>query len=676
MKKLRKAFAHQTPDVLKNVLSACAATKGEISMNDKKWENVTPQKRTSPWMAIAAVAAVLALVIGIGWSMLGHEASQETHLTKPTTELTVESTEPTEVTSEPVQMDWTVELLVEHFQIAPARAHLVWKAWMNNPDTPIEELVYEDIQTLIVMSGVQIHLGASEIDYSNLKQIVLDHAGQSDVWNYIGAFQGELYTATFCAGTQQYSYEVDRISGEILKHEATENPVFKQQTAVADKVYALFADLRDMAMEKRPHDLTVHLARQDSEVWADAIDFPPYVNSRLYYDEIYLSNQVAYIMEFVDYWLESNEELFLLDISYDVECINVKGSYAQVLLCEEKAFHYFTETEDSFLTSHYELMLVYRNDQWEIFDIATEENVPRKYASEDVDTSELVVEDYASSYQSYDGTELVTWHQAFPKIMIDSAYADKINAKIATIRDDFINWEKSEHSLGVEYSYEYYTNDDFLTLIFVSNRYETYDPQYHIYTIHVSNGKKATREEIMAYCHVSEEELSRKAHWIIANNMFSDADKEPTETMLNRAIENPEVDGMGIFSVVGKTLCFENIQNMTVYPGKDGQMCFQATVYQIAGADSHTEEHTLDEQIEKSPYYDRMMEHLLEKEFAIYDYMCLDALKSALADAGATQRQVSDLSCIACYSLSGRSYFKICFTYEGKTFVRYFDAYS
>lgn len=57
-RKLREAFEHATPDVLPSVLSDCKEQKGAVIVMKKK--------KNSVFFRVGAIAAALALVIGLG----------------------------------------------------------------------------------------------------------------------------------------------------------------------------------------------------------------------------------------------------------------------------------------------------------------------------------------------------------------------------------------------------------------------------------------------------------------------------------------------------------------------------------------------------------------------------------------------------------------------------------
>lgn len=603
-RKIQTAFDHQTPDVLENILSACEEANGELVMNDEKWRSASPNKqRKRPWLAIAMTAAVLALIVGIGFSLWNDKKSVEAEqLTQPTA-------------PQPSTSEFTEDI--------------------TQPTESIEM-----------------------IDHVAAMQIALDHAKPEHFWNYEVELVDGHYKLSFFANGYSYFYRIHAETGEIRVSRQNEDPAAADQLKAVNATLNFFEDFSAVTFLCEERDLTAHLAPADMEIWTKTEYFAPYTDIQR--EEIYLTNQHDYILEFAQYWKNARKDADIhhFAASYAIESVHIEGGFAQVCLLEEKVLHFGRERADSFLTDPYCIMLVEIDGQWVIFDMVCDSEGPDRPAQEQ---PPLVTEAYSSSYVGWGET---TWQQSFPQIMLNSEYAMQINEEIYEWIELYRAWNPGENAEGNTYEYEWFVHGDLLTLL-IKNTTTAYEPNdwYTVHTLRISDGGKATREEILAYAGVSEEELAEKAQLLIANTFGTSFGGASMQEMAN-AIPNeePTPGNTHLQYIFGKSVCLENIKDATLFLDQDGTLCFLAKIYQFAGADYHERIYCITDKPENSPCYDILMEYAVGREFPIDMYYCYDAASKAFVDAGTTQSEVSDLQCFATYNIAGRSFYKICFT--------------
>lgn len=621
-KKLQQAFAHQTPDVLQSVLSACENEKGELSVENEKWHNATSCKKSKfRWVGFAAAAAILAVVVGIGFTAL-RNAPQETEPTQLYRDDTVptDSTEPTETS------DWLQ--IPEHFSYT--------------------------------------------VDYAAAMQIALDDAQLDCVRNYeCEAAEGQ-YAISFKAGNLIYYYTIDGTNGVILSKTSRTNPTAADEQAAIDATLRFFEDFTAVTFLAEDRDLTPHLAPADAEIWTRADYFAPYANTNNYRAGFYLTNQRAYILDYADYWRSVRQSTVLIDFeaSYQIESVYIKGGFAQVCLLEGKTFRYERAEMYSCLSDPYAVMLQEIDGQWKVFDIPCDAGGVDK----DLSTQPpLVTEAYKSNYVVGD----MVCEQAFPQIMLESAYAAQVNEEIYSRIDNFRASRTETMIEGISYQYDWYVHGDLLTVV-IDDMNTAFEPVLSttVYTLRISDGAQATREEILAAAGVSEADFIEKARWILANLFENDVDYEDIDNFLTWMENNPGKDGIGMRRAFGRTVCLQNLQEAVPYLDRDGKLCFQAKNYQIAGADFVWETYEFDQKVEESPFYDRFMANCIGIIFEIYDYECEESIGIALAAAGVKKDAAEEITCEAVYFTDGASYHIITVKYGGKLSKVFVDIYT
>ncbi len=276
----------------------------------------------------------------------------------------------------------------------------------------------------------------------------------------------------------------------------------------------------------------------------------------------------------------------------------------------------------------------------------------------------LVIDAYNSSQTSELGT---TYHQVLPQIMLRSDYADEINAQMLEIIESI-----KESADSTNYSYETNVHGDLLTLIVTEGDDESEMTQL-IYTLRISDGAKATREEILAYAGVAEHQFVQKTRKILSYTYAADQTPGMVESLLYDA-ENSRIEESRFCETFCKTVCLDNINDTVVYLNRDGELCLLAKVYQIAGADYHEEQYLYSMSVEKSQYYDRFMLLCYLREPILFENLYGEAVSEpALTDVGAKRGDVTELQCRAVYPLDSGSYYAVTFVYQGETYEYHID---
>ncbi len=623
-KKIQQAFEHQTPDVLSSVLSSCENEKGELVVKNEKWQCATRyEKGKFHWLGFAAAAAIIALVIGIGIPLLKStpEQTEQTQAQNGNSTPNEPTTEPTESTQGPE--------IPEHL------------------DRPIS--------------------------YHTAMELALEDAQLETIRNYECEWAEGRYAISFKADTLCYYYTVDSTTGEILAKKIENNPSAADEQAAIDATLHFFEDFTAVTFLAEERDLTPHLVPADMEIWTRAEYFAPYAKTDNYRADFYLTNQRAYILEYAEYWCGVRKDVMIdhFKVSYEIESVYIKGGFAQVCLLEGKTFHYDREQVDSSLVDPYAVMLTEVDGQWVVFDIPCDNGGVQRPAYEQ---PPLVTEAYSGSYTAWDGK---TWTCTYPQIMLESEYAAQVNEEIYEQIDDFRAWNPSENAAGISCAYDWYVHGDLLTLI-VTDINQSFEEErtLTVYTLRTDSGAKATREELLSYAGMSEEAFVEKARWILANLYENDVAEEDLDNFLTWMENNPGKDGIGMRRAFGRTVCLQNMQELTPYLSKDGKLCFQAKVYQIAGADFHQEEYEIDKKVEKSPFYDRFMANCINHVFEIAAYECTDSVNKVMEQLGVTEQDVADLTCEVCYLPDDVSYHTISFRYGGEAHVYHIDIYT
>ena len=649
-------------------------------MKNKEWRYATPRKqKKTPWLGIVAAAAVLALIVGIGYaifrdvptpSQLEQMQWTEGPATEPTTEPTEDTTQPTEPieTITPIEEVRTVEELVAEYQIAPAKAELVLGALKQHPEYTIEELIATDIEILNLYGG-RIEAEQYQIDTLQATSIAVEHASVPEMWNRICEISNRVYEISFSYKEFTYNYSVDADTGKILRSDRTENPNAQEQMAAVDATLKFFEDFTPVTLLGEERDLTPHLVATDAEIWANALYFLPVGSARYHYDEFWLTNQRDYILKYAQYWKEKRSDIAYENVQIECSVNDVKiwGNFAQICLIEGFSFNYEDQNIDSYLSGVYEVMLTNIDGTWKVFDLASDVGgEPVKYP-DGLPQPPLVTEAYSGSYAYGDAV----WQQRLPQVMINSEYAQQINDRIYAWAEDL---RQMIPYSGISYEYDWYIHGDLLTIV-IEKINTAYDERYYntVYTLRLSDGGEATREEILAAAGVSEETFMEKAHPLVANTFGTSFGSETMwEDIQYIKTEEPTPGNTHYQYIFGRTVSRENLQDTVLYLDKDGTLCFQVKIYQFAGADYHEREYRIDDVPEKSQCYELLMEYSVGRAFPIDKYYCYDAFHKALELSETTESEISDLQCFATYYVNGTSFYKICFTLEDVPHTYYY----
>ena len=684
-RKIQKAFEHQTPNVLHSVLSACENEKGEIVVKKENWQSVTPRKpKRFSWTAVAGIAAMIAVIVGIGFAVMKGASkpapeSQMPYAEGDQTESTEDSTEPTESTElvtketeivEPTEpeIEWDIPSLVAQYNIAPAKAEMVLRALEYHPEYTIEELLEVDRETLFWNS---MNFSAEEypIGVYEATKLAVEHVGASDAWNSTCKTSDRVHEISFNHENFTYTCYVNADTGEVQRTNRTENPDAADEQAAMQATLAFMEDFTPITFLGEDRDLTQHLADQDAEIWANAIHFLPMATARCYDDEFWLTNQYDYILEYAEYWKEVRNDIVHenVQIRYSVEKVHVFGDFAQVYLYENKSFRYEGQSMDSFMEDDYEIMLINDDGTWKVFDLTSSDGgEPLKYPN-GLPEPPLVTEAYSGSYAYGDAV----WQQHLPQVMINSEYAQQINDRIYAWAEDL---RQMIPYSGISYEYDWYSHGDLLTIA-IHKINTNFDEQYYntVYTLRLSDGGKATREEILAAADVDEEELIERAYPLIAHTFGTSFGGESMQEMAEYLPSNIENSGYTFLQYTfGRSVSRENIQESTLYLDKDGTLCFQAKIYQIAGADYHEREYRIDDVPEKSPIYETMMTYGIGWEIPIDNgYPFEEVFLKAFETAGVSESEVADLQGFVTYYVTRDSYYRITFSVQGEPHTYY-----
>ena len=671
-RKIQKAFEHQTPNVLHSVLSACENEKGESVMKKEHWQNITPRKpKKISWLGIAGIAAMIAVIVGIGFAVMKGASkpapeSQMQYAEGDQAESTEDSTEPTEsvelVTKETEiveptepEIEWDIPSLVAQYNIAPAKAEMVLHAWQHRPEYTIEELIATDLE-ILNLYGYDPDAEVFPVDIYEAKQIAVDHVGFSDAWNITCEVSNRTYEVSFnCENSFTYTCYVNADTGEVLRSTRTENPDAEDEMAAKQAVLTFMEDFTPTTFYGEERDLTPHLVDKDAEIWANALYFLPMASVRYSFDEFWLTNQREYILEYAKHWqnISKDVEYENVQIRYNVSEIKVMSDFAQICITEGISYNYANMDFDSSMSNIYEIMLINDDGTWKVFDLASESVDPFKYP-DGLPQPPLVTEAYSGSYA----------YGHLPQVMINSEYAQQINDRVYQWIEDL---RKMTPYFGISYEYDWYSHGDLLTIA-IHKINTNFDEQYYntVYTLRLSDGAQATREEILAAAGVSEETFLEKAHPLVANTFGTSFGGETMwENIQYIKTEEPTSGNTHYRQIFGRTVSRENLQDTVLYLAEDGTLCFQVKIYQFADAEYHEREYRIDDVPEKSKCYDLLMEYSIGREFPIDEYYCYDAFNKALELSETTSSEIEDLQCFANYYTNGQSYYRICFTLDG-----------
>ncbi|MBE6984592.1 MAG: hypothetical protein E7434_03050 [Ruminococcaceae bacterium] len=219
--------------------------------------------------------------------------------------------------------------------------------------------------------------------------------------------------------------------------------------------------------------------------------------------------------------------------------------------------------------------------------------------------TELVSDAYVGKWTDEWGT---TYEYALPKINLNSSYAETVNAEIyETYRDNL-----DENGVLCNTSHRWYETHiygDILTVLMYHGpeKVVNQDAAIWCFTLNISDGSQATTEEILQAAGVSTEDYFAQVQWSLGNACCSRIPEAHIESYL---ATDPDSNAV-VHAVMQQTVKQSNLESAIPYLTDEGELYFVGTVYTIAGAGLFTEVHGYTETVEKAPYYDELLEHVL-----------------------------------------------------------------
>lgn len=171
-----------------------------------------------------------------------------------------------------------------------------------------------------------------------------------------------------------------------------------------------------------------------------------------------------------------------------------------------------------------------------------------------------------------------------PQINLSSDAVVNINAEIwATLYDgvvvDVLDWWNQEHSEGSEsITYNWYVNNDILSLVIESHPVDWAWTDYYVYNIDITTGKKLSSEALLQDYGISAKEYNRLAEQVLGSKFWSAWDRTNENFQNNSFIS-------WFNETLQKTTSQENIDETFPYINDKGELCMIAKVYSLAGAD-------------------------------------------------------------------------------------------
>lgn len=165
-----------------------------------------------------------------------------------------------------------------------------------------------------------------------------------------------------------------------------------------------------------------------------------------------------------------------------------------------------------------------------------------------------------------------------PQINIDSSDVESINQEIwaalyTCVAERLINSNEN----GIEYiSYDWYVNNDILSLVIECDPYGVDTREYYVYNVDITTGEELTKDEFISSYGMSESDYFES----VRKALYSD----------NYDVYEEFCAYVGVDYVneqLSKTISDNNVKAARPFINGNGKLCVVASIYSLAGADSY-----------------------------------------------------------------------------------------
>ncbi|MCD8066030.1 MAG: hypothetical protein LUE15_02450 [Oscillospiraceae bacterium] len=165
-----------------------------------------------------------------------------------------------------------------------------------------------------------------------------------------------------------------------------------------------------------------------------------------------------------------------------------------------------------------------------------------------------------------------------PQINIDSSDVKNINYEIwDALYTGVVEGLVGSNSAGGQYiSYEWYVNNNILSLVIECNPYDIDLLYFYVYNVDITGGNELTKDELISSYGMSDSdylESVRKALYSYSYDTYEFFCEYNGVAMVNEQLS--------------KTISDDNINFARPFINGDGQMCVVADIYSMAGAESY-----------------------------------------------------------------------------------------
>lgn len=221
----------------------------------------------------------------------------------------------------------------------------------------------------------------------------------------------------------------------------------------------------------------------------------------------------------------------------------------------------------------------------------------------------------------YDGNQLISWIKTIdlvvdaysedfggrkfniPKITLSGDSVANINAEIwRNLYDgvvvEILDWWNQEHDEGDEYiTYNWYINNDILSLVVESHPVHWVWVDYYVYNISVSTGERISSNDLISMMGLSQAEYFDTVKQALGSAYFQ-----------GRESYIAQMGYDDFFRIqLENTISDENIRNCVPYLDDNGRLCIIGAIYSLAAADFYYHEVNL-ENFVNNPIFNEYME--------------------------------------------------------------------
>lgn len=230
-----------------------------------------------------------------------------------------------------------------------------------------------------------------------------------------------------------------------------------------------------------------------------------------------------------------------------------------------------------------------------------------------VSTEAMPAEPVTDAYRGeWTATTGETYTYAIPKIDLPGEYTEKVNDKIFALYREKLS-DEGELRLAADYSYESYVCGDLLSVVLriaypeqlTQGEDFSVASQHYVYTLHLSDGSEATPEEVLTLAGVAPEEFYEHVSAALGNAFCLSLSEDLLQDCLS---DDTPTSPEAVLPWFSDTISVDNAKAALPYLNENGELFFVGTVYQIAGAVSHTRLLPYAREEEISPYYEALLE--------------------------------------------------------------------